>query len=288
MFSFNFYVNAEYLDLSKPFGTELVNKTEDKENKLVIYEYQSKLSKEQIIKFYHSVFKNEKFEEKNTKYDISEKNTFFFVNELKQKNITLTFMLFSEEQGKITRYALIMGDEFPLADAKDKYPRASAETFISAIFQNISDPRKLDFMPVYPNSKQFEYLVWENPPSISIAYLANDDADLVQNFMITNMPSFGWKLTDREPHIGRYAFSEWVAMVAPYSNFCTKCYEYNIPLLKIKGITLTFQKESKKCIVTIHTFDDAVELSKSTTYDLTAMEDYGSTVIGIVYFYDKK
>ena len=65
----------------------------------------------------------------------------------------------------------------------------------------------------------------------------------------------------------------------------TKVFPEKIPLLKIHGATLTFTNSSKKCIITVHTFEDAIQLAEQQTfYDLKFMKDYGTTIIGVVYF----
>lgn len=161
-------------------------------------------------------------------------------------------------------------------------------------FKDITDPRKVDFMPLYHDVMQLEHVDWKSvgKSMISIGYLTPKKAEDVIKFYIANMPSFGWTLVKRETHYSKYyKSSEWLPMVAPFTycayNPCEQFLPQKIPPLSVRGETLTFKNREEKCVVTVHTFDDIVRKSKRTVYDLSMVEKYGSTAIGIAYFYSE-
>ena len=142
-------------------------------------------------------------------------------------------------------------------------------------------------MPLLSGLKEIEYRIHNNPPVVSLGYLTHRDANDAISFYTSEMPRRGWILTDKEDHLGSYTVEEWVPMLAPGTTFKPECgltIAFEIPRLKMHGSTLTFKAAGRKCVITVHTFDDAIELSKNHPYDLTGMEENGNTIIGVIYF----
>jgi hypothetical protein len=263
----------------------LISKKEDQKNGSTVYWFTSRLSREEILDFYRKSFARVGLSEWSIQAEQDDSRRVFMYRDDKQAFVTLTFS--PEEEGP-TKYTVISG--------KVVVPRtpASLPSFsemLQSAFKELRDPEELEFMPLYPSLKQLERRTWKNPAAISLGYLSSDDAGQIKDFYLTNMPSAGWTQTSIEPHSGSYVVAQWFRMVAPYSQGCPQCdqeytQEYrNIPALKIHGFTITFMRDGgQKCVVTVHTFEDAVALSKSTKYDLTAMEKHGNTVIGVIYY----
>lgn len=300
---------AQTVDVDIPNNTRLVDSKGNVSNDKGVFEesdftYSSQLAKKDIIGFYQRYFNQQGFKEEiiNTA-DRYKKNVFMFQKQAEQKYVKLIFL--GEQEG-VVRYELDVM-EFKSAVRKnpggckggncglqtdtkvDEYPfhQKNGNTIATL---NFVEPKKVNFMPTLLDAKQIEYIEWKDaqPPMISAGYISRQDAVAVIDFYLQKMSSYGWDLADNQPHQGAYSVEEWIAMVAPYTSIrenYTKVFPEKIPLLKIHGATLTFTNSSQKCIVTVHTFDDAIQLAaQQTFYDIKFMEDYGTTVIGVVYF----
>jgi len=266
------------------------------------YYYDSELSKQDILDFYRKQFKSQGYHEVNKDTRGDKKTVFIFKDKDEKKVYVLIFSV--RMKGMPLRYTLKVGQfkEYSVEDVLRKAPpelaaqmkemidsykqRQRVEIQNVHLLQHLEQPRRTDFMPLFPGVRQIEYNEWKAPPSISTGYLTPVDANEVISFYIERMPSYGWLLKSREDHTGRYTIDQWFPMIAPRSKFCPSCgaIPVEVPPLQIHGATLTFSSGKKKCIVTVHTFDDAVELSYNHPYDLSAMEQYGSTIIGVVYY----
>lgn len=267
----------------KPYSTELISKDEKKREKdlSVLYNYTSQLDKEDILDFYREIFLSEGLEETSVSESV-------FTFKSLYKYVAIIFVP-SLKGKKIDYYlAIIAMNKKAIQEFESNKAYSGRSKFSPTI--RVTQPKKINFMPVFPRAKQLEYVNWEKarPPLISIGYLSRRSSAEVIGFYLNKMPSFGWTLTKREPHDGTYSVSEWLPKIAPVSSFCTSCegsLPAEVPLLKIKGETLTFAKGNKKCILTVHTFADIVKLSVGTVYDLSVVRKNGNTVIGVVYYY---
>jgi len=279
-----FTVNAQLLEPPIPFGAELIDKKENKKEQSLIYLYRSKASMEEVLEYYRGAFVQQGFKEQKLN---NTSNPDIFINNKEKTIILLVFPPSLNEQE--TAYSLTIGKMAETTISKEQLASS-----LSNFSNNIRDPQKLDFMPVYPNAKQFEYGTWEASLSVGVAYVSHDSAEAIEKFYLDEMPSYQWDLVDREPSQGAYNFSEWFSKIAPYSQFCSKCNSslmqdefLGIPPLTIKGSKLTFAADGKKCVITIYTFQDIIEKAQGTMYDLSFMKQYGNTIIGIVYFYNQ-
>lgn len=301
-----------------PSGTRLVKQNSDSVNTSKKSEsiYVSRLSKKNIIGFYQKHLGQQGFEEKVASMRLKrkppkavkrrEKNVFMFYRQADQTYIELIFL---EQQEGETKYKLntvkfkntIVDNSSDCQGSNCKYKEgSSADTYYlskdkskeSSIPIRLAEPKNTDFIPMLSNVKQLEYIDWSNnqPPMISIGYLSRQDATVIINFYLEKMPSYGWELIDNQSHQGTYSVGEWIPMVAPYTSLqknYKKVLPYSVPLLKLRGATLTFVNSSQKCILTIYTFDDIIsQANQQAIYDLQFMEDNGTTIIGVAYFYE--
>jgi hypothetical protein len=293
---FSWAAYGQSLDYLKPNNTNLVDQNIKKTEvgDMYLLRYDSTLSKEEILDFYRDSFirQNIKEVDYNKRKDLIEGA---FVFEGANRSVSVLFPPSSE--GKTT-YFVLLRDSSSLYDSKSVQEEckscaaAMKKNKTLKIFENISSPHKVDFMPLYPGVKELEYVDWgiAQPPMLSIGYLTKSDSAQTVEFYLENMPGFGWELTDRQTHNNMYGASEWVSIVAPYTycsrHPCENLLPEPIPPLKLRGETLTFVKEKEKCVITVHTFDDMVAKSKGTIYDLSIIEENGNTAIGIAYFYE--
>lgn len=179
-----------------------------------------------------------------------------------------------------------------LGEVKEYPVWASSDNNKPPLVIRLTEPTKVDFIPMLSNIKQLEYIDWQSaqPPMISIGYISRESSSQVIAFYLNKMPSYGWHLTEQKPRQGTYQLAEWLPMLAPYTSTTYSRWKEvlpaEIPPLRIQGATLTFTKGSQKCVITVYTFEDIIQRARQQiVYDLTFMEDYGTTIIGIAYFY---
>ncbi len=292
---FQLSIYGQPLDYPIPYNTSLIDKTinRTKTGDIYLLEYNSTLSKENILDFYRDNLAKENIKEINyNKNKNLPEETFIFEGTLRR---IVIFFVASYNDQATDYYVLVHENSYlPNPEAGQNVCKSCLEGLKNKtikLFENISFPHKIDFMPLYPDTKEVEYVNWPiaNPPMISIGYLTKSDSAQVIEFYLENMPKFGWELIDRQPRDGMYEASDWVKIVAPETycahHPCANILPEPIPPLKLRGETLTFEREDQRCIVTIHTFDDIVAKSKGTIYDLSVVEENGNTAIGVAYFY---
>lgn len=298
-------VQSKPIPLEKPYSTDLVDERSDETEfgTVSLRKYKSSLSEDGVIDFYRDFFSKQGLEELHAEDKASllqdtPDDRFEFVG--RHTQATIFFLPSTEDK---VRYYISMYDRRELyeidkkkaARSKQKRKKVLKNGERIVFFKDITDPRKVDFMPLYPGVMQLEHVDWKSvgKSMISIGYLTPKKSKDVVNFYIANMPSFGWTLVKRDTHYPKYyKSSEWLPMVAPYTycahNSCEPFLPQEIPLLSVRGETLTFKNREEKCVVTAYTFDDIVRKSKRTIYDLSMVEKHGSTAIGIAYFYSNE
>ena len=106
LFVFIFIVNFSALgqgDLRPPMTKMISSKIDEPEGAVITYyQYESKSSKKEILKFYRLLFKNRGFKE--LKGRGSSKDFFFFGNQDEGIMVTLVFLL--SERKSVVRYSL--------------------------------------------------------------------------------------------------------------------------------------------------------------------------------------
>lgn len=280
-------LSAENQSFSVPWKTELVKEDINKaENSISgILKYKSMLSKKKIINFYSNYFHRKGFSQiTNDSLDSRsftrgpDRRSLHFVSSSKEyTNYIIGFYNLNENIKKNIKERI----------RKNK----KLKNIINNLFPSVMEKtNKLDFMPMHEGLSQLKYERYVNstPPLIAIGYLSRSNSEEIINFYLNHMPSFGWELLDRDIHNGSYRISGWCPMVAPFSVFCTtlaKPLSRRLPPLQVQGETLTFIKPGEKCLITVHTFEDIVQKALQYRYDLSLMEQYGTTVVGVSYFY---
>ncbi len=278
LFLFCIFWNTVYpqtFDYTNPYGATLV--TEKKKNLekgiSIVCIYKTDLTEEDVASYYRELFLQQGFVETPTTG-----KGYRFQGEFKGARLFFSPSFFGEGENT---YILTL---YELANKyKVKAPPKDEQKIKVAI---IREPHYVDFMPLYQGVKELEYIEWRSAnPMLSIGYISHDDSNKVIEFYLKNMPEFGWELFERKPHTGTYELKQWASIIAPYSSFCTECIKERVPPLEIRGETLTFRNGVQRCVITVYTFDNVLNYLNNTKYDISFLEQYGTTIIGIAYFH---
>lgn len=272
------FIRAESLELI-PNGTQLI-KTKTQEDPVyttTTYKYDSVLSKQNIINFYRRAFSAQGIKEERESQAMSLDQDRLSFSKGSSLKVELEFFDLSQQN---TGYYLY------LTKLRQKRRVFDLASFIQ--------PQELGFMPVYQHAVQFRYGQRDVPvPMTGVAYLSKDPVGRVNNFYAMNMSEAGWELKSSMPRQGRFKFTEWPFIIAPFLKDAdislenVKADEKLVPKLDIEGITLTFEKEQEKCIITIYKFTNILKAQKGSIYDVSPMAEYGTTVICAFYFPSK-
>lgn len=264
-------IMAEESGIPAPANTILTNQKINSGEKIInsTYYYSSTLSRDTIIEFYKEMFIRQGM------YELPNFGDTFLFQKIPLRTASLNFTASVNKEKTEFFINTIEMKKLPVLPAND-----------------FKSPQTLDFMPIYPNSTQFLYYAPSTSSFIGIGYLTSSSPEEAKSLYLEQMPGFGWKLTNEDPHSGTYNFSEWLRFVDPYTqmlsyhNFAANFSEI-VPPLKLRGSTLQFTQGNKKCTVAIYKFEDMLEKAKvtKTVWDVSAFEQYGETIIEVYYFY---
>ena len=246
LITFNFVSSIYALGLPHPPDTELIEEGTG--------QYRSLLTQGEILRFYQQKLTREGWRQ----VDVSLQQAFGF-NSLNRTfnfvkgndTLTLTFSPFTAEG--FVFYTISAGEPSEAGGPAEAQELSSDDMF--------KEPESLDFMPVYPGSKQIDYRRISS--GIYIGYMADGEIDEVKEFYLRGMPEYGWSLAGQESIDGK---------------------EYNLPEadstnVEMTGVTLEFKQEGKTCSVTVSKIEN---LSSSGARGLTSLglED---SIITVVY-----
>lgn len=237
-------------------------------------QYRSRLSQSEILRFYQDKLTQGGWEITSTPSQaVSEFNsldrTFSFRKG--DDELVLTFSPFTV--GGFVFYSLGSKITSPAEDT-DK-------TQIQPQDNMPEEPQSLDFMPVFPGSKQVDRRRISS--SLYISYLTNQTVEKISGFYRKEMPSYGWKFIGQE-NIDKKGYD-----LSELYSTCPTCPK--IPLqseellsnLETTGVALEFKERERKCVITIAKMGN---LSALGVRDLTS-PDLGDTIITVLYD-DKK
>ena len=194
LFSFSSYSYADWQKIFNPLsskekiplprGAIRINseKTSVSGEEFITSIYTSELSVEEVKDFYKSALTRQGWQEIN----LSESG------QLQQQGGptgTLNFLAFLKE-GKVVNVTFLPTSAFR---GKTTFSMAEGKMPSSQSFLKGKLPKKLDFMPMYPGSKQVSY-VSRDSGGINAGYETPDDIDTVLGFYRQNMPEYGWVL----------------------------------------------------------------------------------------------
>ncbi|MFA5008566.1 MAG: hypothetical protein WC546_05035 [Candidatus Omnitrophota bacterium] len=263
-----FTSSAQTIKLSVPPRTEKISEEKRTlKDTITTYEYvyNSELSKDEIIKFYKDVFSAFDM------HDFGKSRGDDYMFESPPEKIAHVIFTSPQSDGK-TGFSVIIYE-------MSKCPVLPYYAFTS--------PEKLDFAPVYANSMQFAKSSYFFPMT-GVGYLTHSSFEEVVKFYIDDMASFGWTLSERKKNSGMYDFSQWILIVDPFTKAVplleAQGYQKKTPPLKIKGETLVFKQNKKKCTITVYNFEDIVEKLEGTIWDAGMVKQYGNTAIIVYYF----
>jgi len=260
--TFNFVSSTYALGLPHPPDTELIEEGTG--------QYRSLLTQGEILRFYQQKLIGKGWKRivlpiQQTSGFNSLNRTFNFVKG--NDTLTLTFSPFTAE-GFV--FYTISAEE----PSETGSPAEAQELSSDDMFK---EPESLDFMPVYPGSKQIDYR--RIPSGIYIGYMADGEIDEVKEFYFRGMPGYGWSLAGQESIDGKeYGLSE-VESACPTCPKLPPQAEGGVTSIKMAGVTLEFKQEGKTCSVTVSKIGN---FSSSEARDLTSL-GMGDTIITVVY-----
>ena len=278
---------AQPFSLAKPRRTKLESQeqVDDEFFSGSSYKYESELNKEQILNFYRDLLKQDGYEQVDPGREDRDiiVASFFKPDSNKTKRI-----VFSPGIKKGTlRFFLYTGTSKLNYGGSGQRSACSAKGAISMLYTSVKQPtRQPDFMPLFSPVKQLEYMEWRDSNTVSAGYISPADSETAINFYLQEMPSYGWVLSERHNNAGKYTIDEWFPMVAPDSKFvpssCSGLIE-DVPPLKMHGATLRFKRGNEDCVVTAHTFDNTGRVLRKRP-DLSGIQKFGKTIIGVMYY----
>ena len=265
-------VFSQIFGLPTPSKTKLVskNKAEIVVIQFTIYQYHSPLSQGEILQFYQDKLGAKGW----SKMDLP----------IVQTSRVL--------QGRV--YNFVKGDEMLVLDfsplkveglifysiSVGEFPKVQgAEGKLVQPLDMFKEPKIIDFMPLYPGSKQINYS--KTSSGLQVGYNATGGMEAVKGFYLQSMRQKGWSLIDQ-----RYIGGDEYDLSKIDSADCPTCPK--IPLeakkamagINMKGVTLEFQQGSKICMINI------TEMGGFEGVDLTSL-GLGDTIITVLY-HDKK
>ena len=179
--TFNFVRNVYALDLPHPPDTELV------EGKT--YQFRSLLSQGDILQFYQQKLTSEGWE----RIDVPFQQTPGFAFPNRTFNFTkgsdtlvLVFSPFTTEG--FVFYTINSGEP----------PEGSGLTEVQELSPDemLKESESLDFMPIYPKSKQIN--LSGASAGTYVGYMASGSIDEIKKFYLQGMPQYGWSLVGQE------------------------------------------------------------------------------------------
>jgi len=262
--TFNFVSSIYALGLPHPPDTELIEEGTG--------QYRSLLTQGEILRFYQQKLTREGWRQVDVPLQQASgfnslNRTFNFVKG--NNTLTLIFSPFTAEG--FVFYAISAGEPSETGSPAEAQELSSDDMF--------KEPEPLDFMPIYPGSKQIDYS--KTSSGLRAGYSATGGMEAVKGFYLQKMPQKGWNLVDQ-----RYMGGDEYDLSRVDSTDCPTCpkipSEAKEAMAKIdmKGVALRFQQGSKTCMVNI------TEMGGFEDADLTSL-GIGDSIITVVYD-DKK
>jgi len=261
--TFNSVSNCYSLDIPCPPNTELAEEG--------THQYRSLLTQYKILKFYRQKLTREGWRQVDAPLQQASgfnslNRTFNFVKG--SDTLTLTFSPFTAEG--FVFYTIDVESPPGVGDLAEGENPSLDDAF--------KEPEPLDFMPIYPGSKQVDYRKLSS--GIQAGYMASGGIGAVKGFYLQKMPQQGWSLID-EKRIGGDQYD-----LSNIENDCPTCPKLPpdtkemVADMNMQGVLLEFKQGGKACMVNI------TEMGGFEGADLTSV-GLGDTIITVLYN-DKK
>jgi len=268
------------LKFAYPPRTELVEQDRKDEKNILgtSLEFSSQLSKEAIVDFYRNLFISQGFKEDKEIASlpdlalVNEKDIMFIFTKGALTTVVLN-VYYRDEKKELNYYVLNSVEVKYLLDLSS---------------QNLGKPQKLKGVPVNFQTKEL-YPSKEEPQGkeATYMYLASSKLRDSIDFYKKQMPFFGWKLIDEEPREGRFNLLTATSRTKDLAQV-SQSPEKLFPGadVNVEGITLTFQKQNKQCVVIINQLKDSAEvLRQNKIVNPDYSKKQGDILISV--FYDK-
>jgi len=259
---FNSVSNSYSLDISHPPNTELAERG--------TRQYRSLLTQDKILKFYRQELTREGWRQVNAPlqqaYGVNSLNRTFNFGK-GSDTLVLTFSPFTAEGfvfytidiGSLSEVGDLAGDENSSLDNAPK------------------EPEPLDFMPIFPGSKQVDRR--RSSSGSHIGYMVSGEIDEVKEFYLEGMPGYGWNFVGQE-NIGGKGYD-----LAGIGSTCPTCPKMPLqieePLANVEttGVVLEFKNGDKTCSVAVSKIGN---FSLSEARHLTSV-GLGDIIITVIY-----
>lgn len=265
---------SQIFGLPVPSGTKQISKANQNISGIPfeVYQYNSSLSQSQILEFYQGKLKTKGW----SKIELPGlagagafgDRVFNFA-----KGDELMVLNFSPLKAEELIFYTISIGEYPKISAGEGVEKQPLDMF--------KEPKSLDFMPIYPGSRQVDYR--EAAFGLQVGYMASGGVEAVKGFYLQKMPGQGWSLSE-EKYIGEDQYD-----LSKVEKDCPTCPK--IPLkakevmagVKMTGVNLEFKQSGKTCHINI---TEMGGLPSFEGTDLTSL-GLGDTIITVIY-HDKK
>ena len=273
VFLIQFSAFSQLFGFPTPRSTKLVSKNQEEivGRQFTVYQYHSPLSQGEILDFYQNNLKAKGWSkmilpEEQAMSAVFQDRVYNFV----QGDEILVLNFSPIKAGELIFYSISVGKSSRVEGVEDSQEQPS---------DMFKEPKALDFMPIYPGSKQVEHR--KIPSGIQAGYIASGGIEAIKGFYLQRMPQQGWSFNNEQYISGdQYDLSN-------IESDCPTCPE--IPLeakeimagIDMKGVFLEFKQGSKTCMINI------TEMSRlAQGADLTS-PGLGDTIITVLY-HDKK
>jgi len=271
VFLIQFSAFPQLFGFPTPRSTKLISKNQENivGTQFTVYQYHSSLSQGGILQFYQNKLKAKGW----SKMDLPKEQmmaaafqnrVFNFV-----KGDEMLVLNFSPiKAGEFIFYSISIGKSHKVKSGKDDQGQP---------LEMFKEPESLDFMPIYPGSKQVDYR--EIPSGVQVGYLITEGMEVAKGFYLQKMPQYGWGFVD-EHYVGgnQYDASNIESDCPTYPKLPIEAKEI-IDNVQMKGVMLEFEQGSKSCLINI------VEISgleSASGTDLTSLS-LGDTIITVLY-----
>lgn len=274
VFMVQFSIFSQSSEPPRPHSTDLASKTNENitGKEFTIYQYHSSLTQSQVLEFYQDKL-NKKGWSKMDLAILDKSNNAFqdrVYNFVKGDEMLVLNFSPIKAQGRIFYSISIGGFSNPNNKVIEEKENLSIEAF--------KEPEPLNFMPIYPGSKQVDYR--KIPLGVQAGYSATGGMEAARGFYLQKMPQQGWSLSD-EKYIGEDQFD-----LSNIESDCPTCPKMSpeakeaMAGIDMKGVLLEFEQGNKTCLINI------TEMGNLEGGDLTS-SGLGDTIITVLY-HDKK
>ncbi|MFH1519357.1 MAG: hypothetical protein ABIE75_02160 [Candidatus Omnitrophota bacterium] len=267
-----FFILTSFSGFSQIFGFPIPAKTnlssqaeqEISGSQFTVYQYSSSLSQSEILQFYQQNLSKKGW----GKLDLPmlqapgplQGRVYNFIKG--DQMLVLNFSPLKAEE--LIFYSISVG-EFPKAQglgAEQGQPLGLFEK-----------PKSLDFMPLYPGSRQIDYR--KTPSGLQAGYMASGGIEAVKGFYLQKMPQQGWSLSNQEA-IGSEQYDLSKVEDCPTCPKIPQQAKAAMAGITMEGVSLEFKQGGKACLIHL------TRMEGFEGPDLTSL-GLGDIIITVVY-----